>query len=570
MDNQLPKPLIIIISLIQGILLTLIYRSVENDVWPSTAPVWLVSLTTFVVVFPLLFLLVVTKKNALHAVKYLLPFTLLLSFLGAYVGFQQEPVEYVNNWVVVAVFSFTALIACFKVLMYIQLRLSKESVTYSTLFKTSWRNFIIFAESWLFVLIFWGILHLGSSLFLVLKIDVFQQLLKEDWFVIPVLTLAFGFATLIFRNIVDTVDNIATILQTLIKFLLPALTIVSLGFLSTLPFAGLDNLWETGKGSLLVMWLQALTLFFVNAVYQGASNHRPYHNILHRIIFIGIALLPIYSVISAYGLWLRIDQYGLSIDRCWAVLVCFILSCFSIGYLAGIINKRDAWLTVLSKVNIAMSLVILSIVLLVNTPLLNFQSIVASSQLSRLDNGDVTKDNFDYHYFGQQLGRQGYLAMQVLKETLKDTHPEKVIVIDRMYTNVKVQSKETVTQVEFEQEATFWPSRNAFSEEFIQTIYRTETEHKWSNVKKNSYYFLAIDLNGDGGNNFIVIKENNHSTSGQLWQKNNNRWDSLYMNSDNPEKIKYLKNLVLANEVNVKERKWKTLQIGDLTFKVAN
>ncbi|MGB1198684.1 MAG: DUF4153 domain-containing protein [Thalassotalea sp.] len=570
MDNQLPKPLIIIISLIQGILLTLIYRSVENDVWPSTAPVWLVSLTTFVVVFPLLFLLVVTKKNALHAVKYLLSFTLLLSFLGAYVGFQQEPVEYVSNWVVVAVFSFTALIACFKALIYIQLRLSKESVTYSALFKTSWRNFIIFAESWLFVLIFWGILHLGSSLFLVLKIDVFQQLLKEDWFVIPVLTLAFGFATLIFRNIVDTVDNIATILQTLIKFLLPALTIVSLGFLSTLPFAGLDNLWETGKGSLLVMWLQALTLFFVNAVYQGASNHRPYHNILHRIIFIGIALLPIYSVISAYGLWLRIDQYGLSIDRCWAVLVCFILSCFSIGYLAGIINKRDAWLTVLSKVNIAMSLVILSIVLLVNTPLLNFQSIVASSQLSRLDNGDVTKDNFDYHYFGQQLGRQGYLAMQVLKETLKDTHPEKVIVIDRMYTNVKVQSKETVTQVEFEQEATFWPSRNAFSEEFIQTIYRTETEHKWSNVKKNSYYFLAIDLNGDGGNNFIVIKENNHSTSGQLWQKNNNRWDSLYMNSDNPEKIKYLKNLVLANEVNVKERKWKTLQIGDLTFKVAN
>ncbi|WP_257172683.1 DUF4153 domain-containing protein [Colwellia sp. M166] len=112
----------------------------------------------------------------------------------------------------------------------------------------------------------------------------------------------------------------------MIKFLLPALTVVSLGFLATLPFTGLDTLWQTGTGSMLVMWLQALTLFFVNTVYQDASHERPYHHILHRLIFIGVAVLPIYSLISLYGNWLRIDQYGLTVDRCWAVLICVLLA----------------------------------------------------------------------------------------------------------------------------------------------------------------------------------------------------------------------------------------------------
>jgi|TARA_R110000803_G_C11982643_1_gene320966 hypothetical protein len=46
----------------------------------------------------------------------------------------------------------------------------------------------------------------------------------------------------------------------------------------------------------------------------------------------------------------------------------------------GIIKQRDAWLEILSTVNISMGIVVLVFMLLVNSPLLNFQSIAAASQ----------------------------------------------------------------------------------------------------------------------------------------------------------------------------------------------
>ncbi|MDO6425737.1 DUF4153 domain-containing protein [Thalassotalea sp. 1_MG-2023] len=567
MENQIPKPFIIVLALIQGVLLTLLYQSVEQSVWPATQPIWLTSLATFAISFPLLTFLCITKINGKEIAKYLLPFCLLLSTLGGYIGLQLEPIKFVNNDSVLVVFGFTALLASFKALMYIQQYMRNQPITYSSLFSLSWRNFIIFGECWLFVAIFWGILHLGAGLFAVVEIEFFQQLLRKDWFVIPVLNLAFGFAIIVFRNITHTADNISTILQTLIKFLLPALTIVSLGFLATLPFTGLNTLWKTGSGSLLVMWLQALTLFFVNAVYQDESHERPYHPFIHRLIFIGIALLPVYSIIAAYGLWLRVEQYGLTIDRCWALLVWLLLTCFSFGYLIGILKKRDAWLETLSKVNIAMGMVVLVVMLLVNSPVLNFQNLSAKSQLARLDKGLTTYEDFDYQYFGRSLGRQGYLALQNLKKELNNAAPDKVAIIDRMYINTLHRSKENFTLANFKTLVTFWPQESEFSTDLIEAVYNKATEHQWSGFDNNSYYFLATDLNGDQKAEFVIITENNYSTSANLWFHSEGKWQSKYMPSHNPAKVRYLKEQIMENNVTVIKPKWSNLKVGDVTFK---
>ena len=566
MNNQLPKPLIIVISLIQGIFLTLLYQSLERNIWPATDPVWLMGLATLAMSLPLLLLLCITDSNIKAAIKYLLPFAMILSLLGAYVGLQQEPKDLINNNNAIAVFCFTASIAAFKVLMYVQHYLGNQAISYAALFKYSWRNFIIFAECWLFVGIFWGILHLGAALFAVLEIKYFQTLLEEDWFIIPVLNLAFGFAIIVFRNIIYTVDHISTILQTLIKFLLPALTCVSLGFLFTLPFTGLDTLWKTGSGSLLVMWLQALTLFFVNAVYKGESDEFPYGTLLHRLIFIGVALLPIYSLISAYGLLLRIEQYGLTVDRCWAVLVWLVLACFSFGYLFGILKKRDQWLDTLSAVNIKMGVAVLLLMLLVNSPLLNFQSISANSQIARLESGKTNYDDFDYAYFDRSLGRQGYLKMQVLKMELKDVAPEKVTLIDRMYVNLHA-GENIKSMTEFETLLTYWPSKSDFPDELIQVVYEKETKERWSSYKGNYYYFLAQDLNDDNAPEFIVIVENNYNTTAQMWTKQQGTWTAKYMPSYNPNNNRYLKQHMIDGDIKSIKPKWNNLKVGNLEFR---
>ena len=339
-----------------------------------------------------------------------------------------------------------------------------------------------------------------------------------------------------------------------------------MGFLATLPFTGLDVLWKTGTGSMLVMWLQVLTLFFVNAVYQDASHERPYHNILHRLIFVGVAILPIYSVISFYGLWLRIDQYGLTVDRCWAVLICVLLACFSFGYLIGIIKKRDEWLETLSKVNISMGIVVLVFMLLVNSPLLNFQAISASSQLKRLHNGNTSYEKFDYTYFDRSLGRQGYLELQKLKKELKGIAPEKIAIIERMYVNHKSIDKETLTLDDFNKFVNYWPSQDEFPKALIKAVYDKAAKNDWSSYRENSYYFIAQDLNEDGDPDYVVIEENNYSTSAKRWFLKEEQWQFKYMKTSNPNDNKFIKDYLLNNQIEVIKPKWNNLKVGDLTF----
>ena len=568
MDSQLPKSFIIILAVVQAIALTLLYSSIENNVWPATSPTWLVSLITFSMSFPLLMLMTVNKNNIKTSLLLILPFSLLLSLLGAYAGFQQEPQEYVSNSNLISVFIFTSLIAGFKGLMYIQQFGSSENVSYSRLFKLSWRNFIIFGECWLFVLIFWGILNLGAALFDILDINFFSELLRDEWFWIPTLTLAFAFASIIFRKLLNIEDNIAFLLQTLIKFLLPVLSVISLGFLATLPFTGLNKLWETGSGSLLVMWLQVLTLFFVNTVYKDDSSVRPYHLLLHRLVFISVALLPVYSVISAYGIYLRVEQHGLTVDRCWGILIWFLLACFSFSYLVGIITKRDNWLEPLSKINIVMGWVVLVSMLAVNSPLLNFQSLSTNSQIARLDADKVTIEKFDYYYFEYSLGRQGYLAMQLLKQKIETSHPEQYAIIDRMYVNNEFALTLEHTVGDFIERSVFWPSQALIPQGLIEAVFSEQHFYDRNSLKEHTYYFIGMDLNKDDELDFIVIDESNENIAAYFWLFDMGKWRSRYMNVENPEEIRYLKSMIDNNELSLVEPEYSNLKIGDVVFKV--
>ena len=249
MDNQLPKSFMILLAVLQGIALTLLYRSLEGATWPASDPIWFTSLAIFVISFPLLTLLAVEQGKIKKLLIYLLPFCLLLSLLGAYIGSEHYPLALIDNDLLTTTFVITSLVASFKALMYIQQFIDKETIHYAQLFKLSWRNFLLFIECWLFVLIFWGILNLGAALFDALDIEFFTALLRKEWFWIPTITLAFAFASIVFRGLLNVEQSIATLLQVLIKFLLPVLTIVSLGFLATLPFAGLEKLWQTGRGT---------------------------------------------------------------------------------------------------------------------------------------------------------------------------------------------------------------------------------------------------------------------------------------------------------------------------------
>lgn len=522
-EIQIPRKTIFIIALIQGVTLAYLYQSVEHGVWPGSDLMWLTALVTFFISFPSLFLLTASQHDYSAILKTLFPFTLLISVLGAYIGNQQSAFPNIDG--TFFVFTLATLIACFKAIMYIKLLANKQTIDYESLFSDSWRNAIIFAASVLFMSIFFGILNLGAALFDLLGISFFTKLLREEWFWVPALTLSSAFAIHIFRKISYLADNISTILQTLMKFLLPVLIFVSLGFLATLPLTGLTNLWETHSGSLLLLWLIALSLFFVNAIYHKGNDNKPYHFIVHRFILVGIAILPIYAAISAYGISLRIFQYGFTPNRLWALSIWFILSCFTIGYLFGVIKLRDNWLVIQSKVNVFMGLVLLAFVLLVNSPLLNFKAISTESQMARYYNGEVTLDELDISYFSNNLGKPGYIAMEQLKTEIAQSHPEIVASIDRKYSYIKDRSESrngiNETTIQKEVEITYWPDKNAFNPSLITHLDEEDIDYRWAQEE----FRVAIDLDQDNSPEMLTIIDNNGYFRANLWTETEKGWE---------------------------------------------
>ncbi len=420
---QLPRNLMLAISLAQGIALFLLWRALDNQAWPSQTPALNFTLCTLALAWPVLMLLSMERGNLNRSLKANSLFIAVLALLAAYVGWQATPYGEFPIGLLLFVTVVTGLIACFKGLMLCQQWIWRAQRTYEALFTYSWRNFLVAGLAAAMTAGVTLILFLSAELFAVIGIEFFRELVREDWFLFPVLAVAFGLGVLIFRRLVHVIDSITSILEGLMRLLLPLIAAVVVMFVCLLPFTGLAPLWETGNGTALLLWLNALSLFFVNAVYQTGRN-LPYPTIVHRLLSVAIALLPVVSVLALYGLYLRIDEYGLTVARCWAFTVFLVLALFSVGYAWCIVRRRTAWPRHLGGVNTVMGWVVLVLMLLVNSPVLDFRSISLSSQVARVEAGEIEWREFDFHFAEHQLARPGYLHMQALLKEIGDSDPE--------------------------------------------------------------------------------------------------------------------------------------------------
>ena len=419
----LPRKTMLLISFLQGIALLFLYRSIENDTWPSHSPLWAYPLWTAAVTLPVLLLLALESTTIRRASGYISSFVVLICLLAAYTGWQAEPYDAFPTSNLVFVFVCSIGLACFKALMYLQQRSARIPLSYTVLFSYSWRNSLTLALALLFVFVLWLILMLWAQLFRAINVDFFHELFRKDWFLFPVLAVSLGLAISIFRNLIQVIDSITRLLQGLIKLLLPLVITIAILFLVALPIVGLDALWSTGRGTALLLWFLAIVLFFANAVYQDGRGDNPYPVLVHRLIYAGLLILPIVSAISFYGLWLRLEQHGWTVSRSWAFVAWLVLSLFALGYFVGIVRRRDGWTKELARVNTGMGLVVLVLMLAANSPLLDFRKISLHSQLQRIEDGDIGLADFDFWYARQSLARPGYLALEEMKMRVGASDP---------------------------------------------------------------------------------------------------------------------------------------------------
>lgn len=419
---NLPRNLMIAISLAQGAALLALWRAATEGHWPLQTPAINFPLWTLAIVWPALLLLSLEAGNVGRAFKLATGAAGIAAALGVYAGWQASPFGEFPIPSLLAVYVLTLLVACFIALMHLQQAAAGARATYPLLFAGSWRNFLVAALSGALTVGVAAILMLWGQLFEAIGIRFFMDLFSEDWFLFPVLAVAFGLGTFIFRRLTRVIDAIVNLLEGLMRLLLPLVAAVLALFLATLPFTGLAPLWATGNGTALLMALNGVALFAVNAVYQ-TGERSPYPPLVHRALAACLALLPIISALALYGMALRVGQHGWTVARCWGFAVGVLLAAFSVGYAWSIVRRWDAWTGGFPRVNIAMAWAVLALMLLVHTPVLDFRSFALASQFGRLEAGEIEFMDFDFAYVEEHLARPGWLKRAALIEEHKETNP---------------------------------------------------------------------------------------------------------------------------------------------------
>ena len=561
----------LLITLAQALGLLLLHQAIDLNHWPWDQPQWLFCFYSMAVSGPIMLLLLGSERPILINLQYVLPATALFGFLGYYTGSQATPYKLVAFEGLAASYGLTFLIMAFLLLIYSKTFISHKHLPYSALYRYSFSTFFTAALAVLFTLCVWGLLMLWATLFQAININFFYDVFTAPGFYYPLLTGANGVGIKLFDQSSQFLDTINTILRTLMKYLLLILTAISLLFLSVLPFTGLEPLWHSG-GSLLVLWIQALLLFFTNLTYQENPRQQIYSAMQHRAIYCGLAVLPIYSAISCYGLWLRIDQYGLSIERLWGLLIWFILLLYSAAYALGISRYRDQWLDSLSWINVRLGGIVLGLLIFVSSPLVDFRKLTVASQIERFKQSNHDIDQLDIRYFKNNLARPGYLAIQEIKGNADSTEAMLVTRINALYFDkgINVASEK---------------GRNTDKSALLAAIQTPLGQPPSSLLEKlvidlssdnnllssvTGLLLLPVDLNEDGQQEYLLIRQFSNSSRLGLYAHEANHWvlhpltAIRYGRQDHSNILEAAK----SGNLTTLSNDWLKLQVGNITYAV--
>ena len=208
----------------------------------------------------------------------------------------------------------------------------KRIANYPTYFDCAWKLLVQMKFSVLFVGAVWIVLWLGASLFLLIRLNFFRDLLQESWFAIPVTVFAFACAVHLTDVRPVIVRGIRNLLLVLLSWILPVTLLIVGGFLVSLPFTGLAHLWATKHATALLLSSAAILVVLINTAFQNGTVEQDVAKILRVSARLACLLLVPLVGISAYALGLRVGEYGWTTDRIIAACCIVVASCYALGY----------------------------------------------------------------------------------------------------------------------------------------------------------------------------------------------------------------------------------------------
>ncbi len=403
------------VGLGQGLVLYLMFQAKEHRVWPASDLAMFQALLLPALLAPL---------AAMHAYAHL-PLRRLAGWLAVIVtvcavvgfcdGYKNGGALDVARWEPGLLLIATGVGLFIAQALVLAANMDGQRIArYATYFDAAWKHGVQAAAGIGFAGALWLLLFLGASLFKLIKLTFLSDLMQEAWFGIPITTMALAIAIHLTDVRASLVRGIRTLALTLLSWLLPLLVVIVAGFVVSLPFTGLRPLWDTNFAAGLLLAVSAALVVLINAGYQDGLPDTRAHSVLRWTMTVAAILPAPLIAIAAYALALRVQQYGWTGDRVYALACVAVGACYAVGYIAAAV-QRAAPLKAVEKTNTVTSFLAIGILILLFTPIADPVRIAVASQVARLEKGLTSPEAFDYKYLRFQGGRYGIRALERMK-----------------------------------------------------------------------------------------------------------------------------------------------------------
>lgn len=512
----------LLLGLSQGLALYGLIKAADLKIWPSTDLAVQDALYCIAGYAPVYAIVGLGNLRTRTAATWFATIVVLCGAIGFYMGFREPKPEptyglFWTSWLN-ASFGLSILLFISHCLVVAGDLERKRVATFATYFDVAWRLATQFLLAGLFVLLFWGILFLGAGLFHAIGIESFFKTIIKPWFYIPVTSLASSAALHLTDAQTGLVRGARTLLLNLLSWLMPLMTLIAVAFLIALPFTGLDPLWKTKMATSALLGAVAILILLINSHFQdGAPRSGSADNFLSPVRLVAAFMLTPLTALAAYGLWLRVHQYGWTPSRVIGVAVLIVAASHALGYAYAGLTSGPA-LRRLPATNIASAFVAAACMLALLTPLADPARISVASQVGRLEAGTVDPDKFDFNFLRFGSARFGKEALERL--STKPEGPNAMRIADKA-TRARTSSSPYGSYVALADQ----PPATAETRRANVTVIRAGTlplpadflQQDWNNATGNGSLpacltkatgkceALVVDLKADGGTGVIIL-----------------------------------------------------------------
>lgn len=291
----------------------------------------------------------------------------------------------------------------------------RPAFPYAEVHDRAWTNVVLWFLAWAFAGIVLLLAFLLSELFQLIGIDLLREAMREEWFMMILVGASLGGGVGLLRDRERILATLQRVGMVVLSVLAPILGAGLLLFVLALPFTGLTPLWDATRATtpILISTVVAAILL-INAVIGDSPEDEAKLPVLQwGAIALGVTILPL-AVIAAVSTGLRIDQYGLTPDRLWAVVFTAIATAFGVAYMAALLRARMGWAVPLRRANLALALMLCGVAFLLSTPLLSFGALSTRDQIARLKDGRTPPERLDWTALWFDFGPSGKRAVREL------------------------------------------------------------------------------------------------------------------------------------------------------------